>query len=121
MLGSSQLLQATVAVGLCGLGLSIANVVLLANVSRIWYRTHRRYGTAVTLGSFCFGIVLLVENLLAVPFFAMLELNGSGSGPFIESMVVLRLLECVALFAVTHGMAPERRGSDLANADSYEA
>lgn len=116
MLGSGQILQATVAVGLCGLGLSIANIVLLANVSRVWYRNHRQYGTAVTLGSFCFGVVLLVENLLAVPFFAMLELSGSGSGLFIESMVVLRLLECVALFAITHGMTPERRDSVLASA-----
>lgn len=120
MLVSTHLLQATVAIRLCGLGLSVATVVLLANVSRVWYRNHRRYGTVVTLGSFCFGVVLLVENLLAVSFFAMIELTGSGAGLFVESMVVLRLLECVALFAVTHGMAPERRGSDLAGTCSYE-
>ncbi|WP_122089726.1 hypothetical protein [Halalkalicoccus subterraneus] len=76
------------------------NVCMLLALTYIWVTNYRRFRTAITLGFLCFGIVLLVENLLAIYFFF-------GTDEFYttvaaqQMVLVLRLLESIALICLS--------------------
>lgn len=80
--------------------LAAFNVLLLLALTYIWVTSYRRFRTAMTLGFLCFGIVLLVENLVAIYFFVgMVEFYTTT--PAQQMVLLLRLLESIALLCLT--------------------
>lgn len=76
------------------------NVLLLLALTYVWVANYRRFRTAITLGFLCFGIVLLIENLLAVYFFiGMVEFYSTTAAQ--QMVLLLRFLEFVALSCLT--------------------
>ncbi len=76
------------------------NVLLLLALTYVWVTNYRRFQTAITLGFLSFGVVLLIENLLAVYFF--FEMVNFYTNTAAQQMVlVLRFLEFVALTCLT--------------------
>lgn len=76
------------------------NVLLLLVLTYVWGTNYRRFRTAMTLGFVCFGVVLLVENLLAVYFFVgMVEFYDTTAAQ--QMVFSLRALEFVALCCLT--------------------
>lgn len=109
MVEPSQVLGIPTLVGPCGLGLAIANVVLLGSLSTVWFRSHRRFRTGLTLGFVCFGAVLAVENAVAIYLFLAV---GPEADRAMQAMSLLRLLECVALLAITQATVGRSRSRD---------
>lgn len=80
--------------------LATFNVVMLLVLTYIWVTSYRRFRTAMTLGFLCFGIVLLIENLVAVYFFVgMVEFYTTTSAQ--QMVLLLRLLESIALICLS--------------------
>lgn len=76
------------------------NVLLLLVLTYVWITNYRRFQTAITLGFLSFGIVLLVENLLAVYFFfGMVEFYTETTAQ--QMVLSLRVLEFIALTCLT--------------------
>lgn len=72
------------------------NVLLLLGLTYVWVSNYRRFRTAMTLGFLCFGVVLLIENVLAIYFF--LEVAQFYTATAAQQIVLLlRVLEFVAL------------------------
>jgi len=87
------------------MGPMVAGTVVLAGVnagilvvlSTIWARNYRAFRSALTLGLLTFGVVLLVENLVAIYFhFSMLDFYATNplAG---QAALVLRGLQFLAL------------------------
>lgn len=76
------------------------NVFMLLVLSYVWVTNHRRFRTAMTLGFLSFGLVLLLENLLAVFFFfGTVEFSMTARAQ--QIVLLLRVLESVALTCLT--------------------
>lgn len=76
------------------------NVLLLLCLTYVWVKNYRRFRTAMTLGFLCFGVVLLIENVLAVYFFVGMVDFYTTTGAQ-QMVLVLRGLEFVALCCLT--------------------
>lgn len=73
------------------------NVVLLVVLTGVWLSNFRRFRTAMTLGFLSFGVVLLIENLIALyVFFALPEFDAIAT-VVQQVTLLLRVLEFVAL------------------------
>jgi hypothetical protein len=106
MLDAGLILQMMVPIGLCGLGLAVANVILLLTVGKEWYQMYHQFSTDVVLGVLFFSVVLLIENVFAIYFFGMIELTSSEPGTLAETMAILRGVQCIGLLAVCSAMLP---------------
>ncbi len=84
------------------IALAVLNSVLLVALCAVWVRNYRVFQSNLTLGLLTFGVVLLVENLVAVAFFfgmGTLYSNGALVG---QTVLVLHTLEFVALGVLTY-------------------
>lgn len=78
--------------------LAVVNVVMLVGLLVVWLRNYRTFRSQVTLGLSAFGAVLLLENLVAIYFFAFSMKSFFAMGPTPEfAVMLLRGLEFVAL------------------------
>jgi len=82
-------------------GISAVNLVLLGVLSYIWTSNYRKFRSPHILGLVIFAVALAAENVAAIYFhFSMGMLYASG--PTAQRVVVLlRLLQLVALLALT--------------------
>lgn len=81
--------------------LSIVNVVLLALLLSVWVGNYRRFNSSMLLGLVAFGLVLGVENLVAI-YFAFNMAMLYGTNPTVQSIAsLLRALQFVALLFLT--------------------
>lgn len=80
----------------------VFNVAVLAGLSVIWARNYRSVPSKHTLGLLVFGLLLLLENALAIWFFAMDPslskwFASEMTGPPGDAMMALRVAESAAL------------------------
>lgn len=82
--------------------LSGVNVVLLLALSAVWLRNYRTFRTPLLLGLLAFGVVLLVENAIAVYYFFSMQMLFT-SDPTVQLVVaLLRGLQFLALGFLTY-------------------
>jgi hypothetical protein len=90
-------------VSVTGLVLAGINVALLAVLTVVWVRNYRRFRSGMVLGLVAFGVVLLVENLVALYFFSNDMRMLYASDPFVGRIViVMRSLMLVAIAFLTY-------------------
>jgi hypothetical protein len=81
------------------------NILLLLGLSYVWVRNYAEFRSKHTLALSLFGLVLLVENAVALYFFSLdpiISVWLSTSDPIAQwAMMVLRLLEFGALVIMT--------------------
>lgn len=73
------------------------NVLLLVALTGVWLTNFRRFRTAMTLGFLSFGVVLLIENLIALYVFFALPQFDTIATVTQQVTALLRVLEFVAL------------------------
>lgn len=79
------------------IGVAGVNAVLLLVLSGVWVRNYRTFQSPMTLALLAFGVVLLVENLMAVYFFFSMGSLYADSPLVGEAVLVLRALQFLAL------------------------
>lgn len=77
------------------------NILLLLVLTGIWLRNYRTFRTALVLGLSIFGLVLLLENALALYYFITMDMLYATESPVQGLFMGLRLLQFVALMALT--------------------
>lgn len=78
------------------------NVVLLLALLSVWFKNYRKFGTMLVLGLIAFGVVMLIENLMAIYFFAFsMKMLFSMDITVQKAVMVLRSLQFVALVFLT--------------------
>ncbi|RQH02011.1 hypothetical protein [Natrarchaeobius oligotrophus] len=78
------------------------NIVLLGLLSYVWLQNYRRFRTPLVLGLLVFGLVFMLENLVAVYFFFAEEMLY-GYEPIVHRvMVALRGLQFLALLSLAY-------------------
>lgn len=84
-------------------GLSAVTIVLLGVLTAIWLANYRRFRSPVILGLVVFGVVLLVENVVAVYFALTGMAMLYAADPFVGDVVLaMRILELVAVASLTY-------------------
>ena len=78
------------------------NVVLLVLLGSVWLRNYRTFRSNLTLALLAFGVVLLLENLMAIYFFFSMGSLYSNSPLVGEAVLVLRGLQFLALVFLTY-------------------
>ncbi|SIS10083.1 hypothetical protein [Natronorubrum thiooxidans] len=81
---------------------SAVNVLLLAVLTVIWVRNYRTFGSEMTAGLAMFGVVLLLENVVAIYFFFSTGMLYANSPGVQQSVTTLRALQTVALAFLTY-------------------
>lgn len=82
--------------------LSGVNVLLLAVLTIIWVRNYRTFGSEMTAGLAAFGVVMLLENTVAIYFFFSSGMLYADSPGVQQSVATLRVLQTVALVFLTY-------------------
>jgi hypothetical protein len=77
------------------------NVALLLVVTGLWLRNYRRFRTPLVGGLVAFGVVLLVENAVAIYFFFSMASLYSGDPAVQQAVLVMRALQALALTVLT--------------------
>jgi len=84
-------------------GLSILTIALLVVLTVVWIRNYQEFGSQLTLGLIAFGVVLLIENLVAVYFSLFTMGMLFAADPTVELVVaVMRGLQFVAVAFLTY-------------------
>jgi hypothetical protein len=83
-------------------GFSVLNVLLLGALVAVWLRNYRQFRTPLTLGLVAFGVVLLVENLVALSFYFSMGMLYAGSGTAQLAVLGMRALQFLAVLAITY-------------------
>ena len=79
------------------MGLAGVNAVILLVLSAVWVRNYRTFRSPLTLGLLAFGVVLLLENVMAVYFFFSMS-SLYAMNPLVgEAVLVLRTLQFLAV------------------------
>jgi hypothetical protein len=78
------------------------NIIFLAVLTAVWIRNYRTFRTSLVLGLIAFGLVLLVENALALYFFVSMQSLYAGDGHVQQAVLVLRALQLVAVVFLTY-------------------
>jgi hypothetical protein len=78
-------------------GLAGVNALILVVLSGVWVRNYRTFRSNLTLGLLAFGVVLLLENLVAIYFFFGMGSLYADSPLVGEAVLVLRGLQFLAL------------------------
>lgn len=82
--------------------IAAANILLLLGLLYVWIGNYRKFRTALVLGLIAFGAVMLVENAMAIYFFALsTEMLFSMDVTVQKAVLVLRSLQFVALVFLT--------------------
>lgn len=89
----------TVAIATALSGLSI---LLLAGLLAVWVRNYRTFRSGLILGLIAFGVVMLLENALAIYFFFSTGMLYSGDAIAQRAIVLLRALQLLALAFLTY-------------------
>ena len=79
------------------MGLAGVNAVILLVLSAVWVRNYRTFRSPLTLGLLAFGVVFLLENVMAVYFFFSMGSLYSMSPLVGEAVLVLRALQFLAV------------------------
>ena len=79
------------------MGLAGVNAVILVVLSGVWVRNYRTFQSNLTLALLAFGVVLLLENLMAIYFFFSMGSLYADSPLVGEAVLVLRALQFLAL------------------------
>lgn len=88
-------LEATAAV-------AAVNIALLLGLLYVWIGNYRKFQTTLVLGLIAFGAVMLVENAMAIYFFAFsMKMLFSMDVTVQKAVMVLRSLQFVALVFLT--------------------
>lgn len=74
-----------------------ANVLLLSVLTIIWIRNYLQVRASLVLGLVAFGVVLLVENLVALYFFFSMQMLYAADTTVHTVVMALRILFFVAL------------------------
>jgi hypothetical protein len=77
------------------------NVVLLVALTVVWVRNYRTFRTSLIAGLIAFGVVLLIENALAIYYFFSMKMLYSGDPTVQQAVATLRGLQLVALGFLT--------------------
>jgi hypothetical protein len=78
------------------------NLVLLTGLSFVWLRNYRTFRTPMALGLLAFGVVLALENALALYYFFRMEMLYAADPVVQQSVTVLRALQFVAVAVLTY-------------------
>jgi hypothetical protein len=78
------------------------NLALLSLLSFVWLRNYRTFRTPLTLGLLSFGVVLGLENALAIYYFFQMEMLYAADPAVRQSVTVLRALQFVAVGVLTY-------------------
>ncbi len=82
---------------------SALTVVLLAILTAVWIDNYRTFRTNLILGLIAFGVVLLLENVVAIYFFLFSMEMLYAANPTIEWIVtLLRALQLLAVVFLTY-------------------
>jgi len=82
--------------------IAVLNVALLLGLLGVWVRNYRTFGTQLVAGMIAFATVLLLQNLVAIYFFAFSMKMLFAMDPTVQfAVMVLRGLELVALVALS--------------------
>ncbi len=81
--------------------LSGLNVLLLVALTLVWVRNYRAFRTPMTLGLAGFGVVLLVENAVALWFYFGMGMLYAGSQAAQLTVLGMRSLQFLALVLLT--------------------
>jgi len=82
--------------------LSGLSILLLAGLVGIWVRNYLTFRTSLSLGLIAFGLLLLVENALAIYFFFSTAMLYSGDPLAQRAILTLRALQLLALGFLTY-------------------
>ena len=81
--------------------ISGANALLLLALTAVWVRNYRKFRTSLILGLIIFGLVMLIENAMAIGFYLSMNMLYSGDPGVQTSVVILRALQFIALGFLT--------------------
>lgn len=85
-----------------GIALTVVNVVLLAVLTAVWLRNYRRFRTPLVFGLVAFGLVLFVENVLAIYYFLSMGMLFAADASVQTAVAALRALQTLALVFLTY-------------------
>ncbi len=84
-------------------GLSLLTIALLVVLTVVWIRNYQEFGSQLTLGLIAFGVVLLIENLVAVYFSLFTMGMLFAADPTVERVVVImQALQFIAVAFLTY-------------------
>lgn len=84
------------------MGLAGINAAILVVLSGVWVRNYRTFQSNLTLALLAFGVVLLLENLMAIYFFFSMGSLYADSPLVGEAVLVLRGLQFLALVFLSY-------------------
>jgi hypothetical protein len=82
--------------------LSGSSILLLAGLVSVWVRNYLTFRTPLSLGLVAFGVVLLIENALAIYFFFSTSMLYSGDPVAQQAVLTLRALQLCAVGLLTY-------------------
>lgn len=83
--------------------LSILTIILLVVLTAVWIKNYREFGSQLILGLIAFGVVLLIENLVAVYFSLFTMGMLFAADPTVELIVaIMRGLQFIAVAFLTY-------------------
>lgn len=84
------------------IGIAGVNALVLLALCAVWIRNYRTFRSPMTLALLAFGVVLLLENLMAVYFFFGMGSLYADSPLVGEAVLVLRALQFLALLFLSY-------------------
>jgi hypothetical protein len=82
--------------------LSGVSILLLLTLLGVWIRNYRTFGSSLSLGLVAFGVVLVVENVVALYFFFSMNMLYAGSPIAQRTLLTLRALQLCAVGVLTY-------------------
>ncbi|WP_435154743.1 hypothetical protein [Haladaptatus sp. DFWS20] len=83
-------------------GFAGVNVLLLLILTVMWVRNYRTFRTSLILGLITFGVVLLIENALALYLLFSTGMVYSMDAEVQRTLAILRTLEFIAIVTLTY-------------------
>lgn len=80
---------------------SAVSIVLLLALTAVWVRNYRQFGTPLVLGLVIFGVVLLLENAVAIYFSYGMSMFYASDPVVQQAVAILRGLQLVAIAVLT--------------------
>lgn len=81
---------------------SAVSILLLIVLTAVWVQNYRTFRTGLVLGLIVFGVVLLVENAVALYYFFTMQTLYTMDPAIQQVIVVLRALQTIALMVLTY-------------------
>jgi len=80
-----------------GTAFSALNIAVLAVLTAVWIKNYREFRTPLVLALVVFGLVLLLENGVAIYFFFSMKMLYAADSTVQSAVAVLRAMQFVAL------------------------